>query len=248
MKCINCGANFQTADLKCPYCGTQNSIGEEWQKERKWHENRYQRILEELKEYGPAYVVNRIINKALIIAIVIFIVLTLVYLLPAFIQDISLLAKRTFLGYSINKQMEEYHESGQWDKLLDIVDEYDLFSTDSYTYTQAAILQRHYEDYLMHKMGFLDLSEEEKQEDDYYLEYAIRDSREVYFVSCGIYSEIDEENLPQIEKYRQEIHAFWKVTLGLTDEEIQYFTEEESISYEEMDEFVIKIKERKAWQ
>ena len=49
-------------------------------------------------------------------------------------------------------------------------------------------------------------------------------------------------------KICKKIVAFWKVTVGLTEDEIRYFSEEEYISYEEMDALILKIKERKAWQ
>ena len=248
MKCENCGADFKTADLKCPYCGTQNIIGEEWKKERNWYEKQYQKVLAELKAYGFPYVANRIMNKALIILGIVFAVLILVYAVPAIVSDTSLVVKKTLYKGTIEKQMKEYHESGQWDELLKVVDEYDMYSTETYAYTQAAIMQRHYQEYLMNKMAFLDMTEEEKQEDSYYLEYAIRNSREVYWVNCGIYSELDPKNAQQHVLYQEEIIAFWKVTLGLTEDEVRYFSEEEYISYEEMDALTLKIKERKAWQ
>lgn len=33
MKCKNCGAHYQTEELKCPYCGTENMTGQEWKEE-----------------------------------------------------------------------------------------------------------------------------------------------------------------------------------------------------------------------
>lgn len=248
MKCENCGADFQTADLMCPYCGSQNVIGYEWKKERNWYEKRYQKLLAELKAYGLPYVANRIMNRALVILGIVFAVLILVYTVPAIVSDVSLQMNKAIHKGSIEKQMKEYHESGQWDELLKVVDKYDVYSSETYVYTQAAIMQRHYQEYLMNKMAFLDMSEEEKQEDSYYLEYAIRNSREVYWVDCGIYSDLAKENEKQHKIFQEEIRSFWKVTLGLTEEEIQCFSEEEYISYEEMDEFILQIKERKAWQ
>lgn len=248
MKCVNCGADFSTADLKCPYCGTQNEIGEAWKKERNWYEKQYQKMLAELKAYGVPYVANRIMNKALVIMGIVFVILILIYAVPAIVSDVSLLAKRTLHKSTIEKEMKEYHQSGQWDELLKVVDEYDMYSSETYAYTQAAILQRHYQDYLMNKMAFLDMTEEEKQEDSYYLEYAIRDSRDVYWVDCGIYSDLDPQNVKQHKLFQEEIVTFWEVTLGLTEDEIRYFTEEDYISYDEMDALILKIKERKAWQ
>lgn len=248
MKCVNCGADFQSADLKCPYCGAQNVIGEEWKKERSWHEKRYQQILAELKSNGFEYVANRILNKALVILGIIFVLLSFICVLPSVIEDLSLQVNKVIHKTAIEKEMKAYHETGQWDKLLKIVDEYDMYGAENYVYTQAAIMQNEYQNYLMKKMTFLDMSEEEKQRDSYYLNYAIRYSYKVYWVDCGIYSELDSQNIKKHELFSEEIVSFWKVTLGMTEEELQYFMENEHIKNKEFDDLVLKIKERKAWQ
>lgn len=248
MKCNNCGADFQTADLKCPYCGTQNIIGEEWQKERNWYKNQYEKILEDVKCNGPMYVANTLLNKALIILLICMIVITLIYLLPSIWHDVSMAGQKAILGTSIKKQLEEYHEAGDWENVRILMDQYEMYGSDNYTYTQAAIMQRNYNEYLRHKMMFMDLSEEEKLEDDYHLKYSIRESMNVYFVNCGIYSDLDPENAAQHKVFQEEIMSYWRNMLGMTEEEINDILENDYISYSEIDELVIKIKERKAWQ
>lgn len=248
MKCNNCGADFQTADLKCPYCGTVNEIGEDWQKERAHYKNQYERILQELKIYGPMYVANKIVNKALVIFVIATVVLTLVYALPAIFEEASLGVKKALAGDRIEKQMAEYHKAGQWDDLRIYMDEYDMYSSDHYVYTQAAILQRYYNDYQMYKMKFMDLSEEEKQEDDYYLEQSIDDALEVYFVNCGSYRELQPENEAKLAEFQAEIEEYFRYMLGITEEEFAHILEEEYIYSDEMEDLIAKIKERKAWQ
>ena len=41
MKCKNCGAQYKTRELKCPYCNTENIIGKIWQSERSQAEMEY---------------------------------------------------------------------------------------------------------------------------------------------------------------------------------------------------------------
>lgn len=248
MKCVNCGADFQTSDLKCPYCGTQNLIGEEWKKERNFHENRYQRILKELKEYGPFYVINKILNISLMIAVAIFVVLTCIYATPSIVKEGSIEIKKRLYKGQINKQLQEYHETGKWDKLLQVMDEYELYGEDNYTYSQAAIIYRNYQNYLIDKMIFLDFTEEEKEEDDYHLEFAIKNSIKAFDIDSTTYEEIDPENESQLKRYQDEIRCFWENTLGFTEDEIRSLETEEYLSYEELDELVLKAKERKAWK
>lgn len=248
MKCINCGADFQTADLKCPYCGTVNEIGADWQAERVHYKNQYEKILQEIKAYGPMYVANKIVNKALVIFAIAMAVLTFVYMLPAIFEDVSLWAKRTAAGNLIEDKMEEYHKEGQWNDLRILMDEYQMYSSEYYVYTQAAILQRQYNDYQMYKMKFMDLSEEEKQEDDFYLEQSIDDALDVYFVNSGSYHELQPENEAKIAEFQAEIEEYLRYMLGITEEEFAYILEEEYIYSDEMEDLIMKIKERKAWQ
>lgn len=248
MVCKNCGANFQTADLKCPYCGTENSIGYEWQEERNRYENLYENISKNVKENGPMYVATNIINRAVKILLIISVALTILCLIPSVGESLGMGMKHMIGGVSVKNQLKEYHETGQWHELLMLVEEYSLFGKDNYVYSQAAIMQRNYEEYMLNKLEFLELSEEEKIEDDYCLERSIKASMDVYFVKCGIYSELEDENVKQHEKYKQEIEIYWRAMLGMTEEEVSYLTENKYLSSDEMDEMINKIKERKAWQ
>lgn len=248
MKCNNCGANFQSADLECPYCGSRNVVGEEWQQERNWAKKLYEDTLRKFREEGVVYVLNSILNKAIKILGIVILVGFLLYLIPMIFSEVAFKINKSIQLEQVVAKMQEYHENGEYKALEQIMDEYDMFGKEYYVYSQSAILYRNYQDYMIHKMTFLDLSQEEKIEDDYHLEYILKDSMDVYLVNCGIYDDLREENRMQYEVYKQEIENCWKKLLALTDEEIQYMVEEEYLYSDEWDRYVANIKERKAWQ
>ena len=62
MTCKNCGGNYRTRELICPYCRTENVLGHLWLAKRKEAEEEYNRTAHTLREklLSP-YVFHRII-------------------------------------------------------------------------------------------------------------------------------------------------------------------------------------------
>lgn len=249
MKCINCGANFQTEELQCPYCGSKNIIGEEWEKERTSSKNFYERMRQQFYKEGLVYTCNKILNKAILILMIALFATFILYLLPSLTQEGSLAIKKKLLSNQIEKQMEAYHSAGEWDELERYMSEYDMFGKDTYAYTQAAFIARDYRKYMMEYMDFLDMSEEEQlDEENYQLEYVLRYSHQVVHVDCGIYDELCSENEEMYQIYRKKILDLWKGSLGLTDEEIDFLLENDYLYMEDEERYLAIIRERQAWK
>ncbi|MBQ2705548.1 MAG: hypothetical protein IJF60_01900 [Agathobacter sp.] len=249
MKCINCGANFQTEELRCPYCGSKNVIGEEWEKERVSSKSFYERMREQFYKEGIAYTCNKILNKAILILVIALFGTVILYILPSLTQEGSLAIKKKVLSNQIEKQMEEYHSAGDWDGLERYMSEYDMYGEETYVYTQAAFLARDYRKYMMNYMDFLAMSEEEQlEEDNYELENVLQYSHEVVHVNCGIYDELCSENEEMYQIYRKKVLDLWKGGLGLNDEEIDFLLENDYLYMEDEDRYLEIIKERQAWK
>lgn len=248
MKCNNCGANFQTDELQCPYCGSRNIVGEEWQRERNLSQNFYEEMKRNFYEHGVLYVIDKVLNKALLLLFVAFIIVFILYMFPSMVEEGILDIKKAILKDQIIGQMEEYHQSGEWDKLEVYMSEYDMFEKENYVYCQAAIMERYYQDYMQEFMQYIELPEEEQEEGDYYIERFLRDSRDLYRADCGIYDDLRSANKEKHEQYKEEVLIFWKVSLGLTEEEIQFLIEEDYLYMEDEERYVEIIKERKAWK
>ncbi len=248
MKCNNCGANFQTEELRCPYCGSENIIGEEWERERASSKSLYERMKAEFYNHGIVYTINKLLNKTLIILTIAFIVLLFINIMPGIFEAGTLSLKKALFKDQIMGQMEEYHASGEWDKLERYMSEYDMFGEENYVYCQAAIMERDYQEYMCSFMQYIELSEEDQDRYDYYLERAIDSSRDLYRADCGIYDELQSENWTKHKEYQEGVMRFWKASLGLTEEEIQFLIEEDYLYMEDEERYVAIIKERKAWE
>lgn len=248
MKCKNCGANYKTRELKCPYCNTENIVGKIWQAERSQAELDYEN---EKKKIGKIllspYMINRLLNRTILILtglyIVSFAIIVLVFILSEPLER---------LYNSVNKekieaQMAEYYDAGEYEKLDVYMEEEFVDPQEYYTYTQATLLTYDYNKYMECRLGFQALSEEEKLTDDYYLKYALKNSVDVYNLECGIYSEPDEKNRELYEMYQKDIMAYWVGTLGLTNEEVATLIQIEYSFDEEMDRIIQDIKERRCW-
>ena len=79
MKCKNCGAQYKTREVKCPYCNTENLIGKIWQTERTQAELDYEAEKKKLgKILRSSYMEDRLLTRAILILIGLYIASVLV--------------------------------------------------------------------------------------------------------------------------------------------------------------------------
>lgn len=246
MQCKNCGANYKTRELMCPYCSTENIIGKIWKAKRTEAELEYERERKALGKKYSVYVIDRVLNRAIIISILLFILLIVGVFVVSFVQE-------TYRGYrneakqdEIIDKLEEFYEAGRFGEMDDYLYEEGIEGDAYYPYLQITSINYRYESYLNCKYTFLDMTYEEQMEDDYYLEYAIKNSIDVYTMEFGVFSELDPRNEEVYASYKKEIESFWKCIVGFTDEDIAYITDEENrfLSSADIDRFVTKAKER----
>ena len=73
MKCENCGAEYGARELKCPYCGTKNLTGAQWQQEEEHAQQRMRQEKSWAIRKAPIYVVNRVANVILLVSLALFV-------------------------------------------------------------------------------------------------------------------------------------------------------------------------------
>lgn len=249
MKCKNCGANYRTRELVCPYCGTQNLIGHIWMVQRSEAELEYERARKEAGKWGSAYVANRVLNRILLIGALIFFALMCLCFLAYGAEQTYIHIYKTSRTEEITDTMERYYQAGDFRELYRYMSKHELFGDEYYAYSQAALYHTVYEEYLVNSCKFLYLDEEQKQNDVYYLRKALQESAKVYCLDCGLYSALDEKNRELYEERKQEMLAFWQGTLGLTGEELAPLMDTENYAkYEDIERLSETAKERRAWQ
>ena len=238
MKCKSCGGAYLTKELKCPYCGRENSLGKRWKLQRAKAEKEYEKARVETGRKISLYSVDKILNRVCLV-LVICIILSVGFV---FVYDKIIAIRNDVMKDKYEIIMQEYFESGDYKALDDFMDEKQIELTEYYTYTQATLLYNSYESYITYKCRFMEMSPEEKQKDDYCIQHALKKSVDVYLVECGIYSELATENQAQYDVYAEEIMSFWIGSLGLTKAEIEEMTDDSYLTEEEENRLTQKIR------
>jgi len=246
VKCKNCGANYKTKELKCPYCNTENLIGKIWQTERTQAELDYEAEKQKVgKVLLSPYMAERLLNRAIIILIGLFIasflVIVIVVILSGPIEKLIFKMNQE----EIEAQMEEYFTAGEYDKLDAYMEENFVESKDYYAYTQVTLMMFDYDSYMNHRLQFELLSKEEQLEDDFHLKYALKDSLDVYLCAWGNYREVDDRNAELFESMQKEIKAYWLGELMLTENEIEELIAVDYSSEIDEEKYMNLIKERR---
>lgn len=226
MKCKNCGGEYKTKELKCPYCATENLLGKLWSIQRSEAEITYEKERKRVGKYLTSpYMLNRLVSRGLVILVSLFLLVFVGAFLFFYGEEVYKNLSYKWNKEKIEAQMQVYYENGDWELLDDYMEEHVIDRTQYYTYMQAVVLHDNYQRYLEYRLKYNDLSETKKLEDDYYLESAIEYSARVYNLDCGIYDELDEKNRSLYETYQREILAYWIGELALTEEEIELVIE-----------------------
>ena len=245
MKCKNCGANYKTIELKCPYCRTENIIGKLWMAERSEAELEYERQRKAVGKKSSVYVIDRILTRSIWITLFAIVLLFVGMYAYAVIADKVILFVNDVNKDKIEATLKEYYENEEYEQMYNYINEKQLERDDYYGYVQAGLVNFYYNEYLNSKYAFLSMTPEEQLKDTYQLNYALRNSVMVYWFDLGVYEEVDTMNKELYEKYRKEMLSFWIGTLKLTEEEVRYFTEENKYVYSDyIDALVVKVKER----
>lgn len=248
MKCKNCGGNYRSTELICPYCGTENLLGRMWAAQKSEAEKEYEQVqMATGKAFSP-YVMNRILNRMLVITIGIVLLSIVIVIAAAFVRSAKTAYNQKHHGAEMKAQLEQYYADGEFGQMYQYLSENELFGVeDYYAYNQIALLYYNYDRYLTEKMTFLGMTPEKQQEDTFNFEYSIRDSQDVYTLDEGIYSELDSRNEAQYKEWCQEILAYWKGTLGMTDDEVALLAEDDWSKSVEIDALIGTVREREAW-
>lgn len=249
MKCKNCGAVYKTVELKCPYCNTENIVGRLWKVQKSEAEKEYvQKSIKTGLKFSP-YIIDRVLTRANMIVIAMYVLFFIGVVAYFFMHQVLQDWSNKINKDSIMGTLQEYYDNEEYAKLYEYINDkelYDGYLDDDYyyKYMQAALLNKDYESHKSFMMEYLDLSDEKRKEDDFYLEYSIINSLDVYTLDCGVYSELVPENKELYEKYKKEIYAFWVGTLGMTEKDIEYITDEYVDFYDDtFDEMVNRFKE-----
>lgn len=250
MKCKSCNGQYKTKELVCPYCGTENLLGKLWCVQRSEAELAYEKERENVKkQIVSPYMLNRLVNRCLIMLAILYIAFFTIFVGGAYVI-FKLQGKTKMVSNDINKeevekQMETFFEAGDLSELEFNMSEKDVEPSEYYTYTQATKIWNSYSRYMENRLFYDNWNEEDVKSLDYYLEFILEESVEVYTCDYGAYSELDENNEELYQMCKKEIMAYWVGTLKLTEEEIQSLITQEHSDSDEIDKLMENIIERR---
>lgn len=248
MKCKNCGANYRTKELKCPYCGTENVIGRIWLIERDTVRQEYEEAYEETVKRSRLYVFDKILNRIILVSLGLVPVCVLLAALALGGYRVYREIYKKVHAEEISRTVEEYYEAGQYWELYQYMNDCDVLGSQYDPYGQAAFMGFDYEFYKNTALYFLSLSEEEKQEDEYFLDAAICFSHDVYSLNGGLYDELSPQNRELYRQNQEDVMAFWRGTLGMTEEEAAFLAERKQVESSDIRELVEAVRARRAWE
>lgn len=248
MKCKNCGANYKTRELKCPYCGTENMVGRIWLMERDDVSREYEETKEKVRKKSRLYVADKVLNRILLILVLFS---CCFFLLAAAAVGLGSLYGKIYRQVhreELQRTMEEYYQAGEYKELYDYMSKYQMFGQETYQYSQAAFMGFDYDNFKSNSLSFLSQDEEKKQEDHYLLEYTLRCAHRVWHLDMGMFSELDSGNEMILKENKIDVLAFFRGMLGMTEEEISILTDNEDFpDTEVLEELVEGIMERRSW-
>ncbi len=251
MKCANCGGNYKTSELICPYCNTENAIGRMWKAQRTEAELQYEAARKEAGKKASPYIIDRVLSRIMFSLIIVGAIVLLCAMLYFLGKDIYISSYQKFNKDKIEKQLDQYYQNYDFEGMEAYMDKYDLFFSEEtyYEYRQVVIMYRDYQSYLEQKYKLLCMTATELDEaTNYYeLDMAVGNSASICRAEFGIYDEVHERNQALWKQYTDEIMVFWKATLGLTQEEIDWLLSEDNFYGEFDDEQLKTIIDRRAW-
>ena len=248
MKCKNCGGDYRTRELICPYCGTENLVGRLWMAQRTEAELEYEAYRREVGKRVSPYVINRVFGRIAVLmaglCILTFVGAVIVLLTAQIMHQFAV--KRVDMEEK-QQQMETLYQENRLPELYAYMSAYDLIGESQYVYSQAVILNFDYENYRSHLLEFLELPEDRKQQDDYYLSYCIRWGTDVYQCRLGSYYALADENRSLYESYCDDIRDSFVYAMGMTPEEADEILTSDTADYQTYDALAKTLIERGAY-
>lgn len=204
MKCPNCGGEVSVNDIKCPYCGTPNPEGIQFQAEvhRRRSFNGYLR--DKIKEQMQMPLMQRILNLSIFFLILLLLIQLLMSLGLYLLSEGNVLAG-LHRPKDYEEQMAQMYESGSYGELYDFMDRYGLEGEDYSEYMQMCLIHNSYQEFLYHSMNCMEALEQGVVPDDYHLRYAIESAEDLLNLHIPAYPDVYPENQDNLEHYCQEV-------------------------------------------
>lgn len=223
MKCKNCGANYSSRELFCPYCNTPNRVGQLREMQRERAQLDYDTAAEETVPQLRKKMCNRVFNRVLLIEAVLLVLYFAGVFLTFFVQDSWLQLKKKTHHAEMLTTMETMYAEQRFAELYFYMQENDLigYGNQEYrAYTEISFLDYDYRRFLEARMRFY-------QEQDELQPYTV--SNVLQAINGLLFqreTDLTEQNAALYAEYVREASVFARSVLGLTDQQLQLLSQD----------------------
>ena len=219
MKCKNCGANFPTKEVCCPYCGTLNPKGKRWadrmdQAEREYRETREQ-VIKEL----PLQAAYRVAGRVRTILAAILGVILLGMVLWALLSNYGGKLRNRVQRERLETRMAELYGQERFGELYKLMNDRELMGQDYYAYSQMCLIHYGYSEFCQSRMELLQGKVREEYLDST-IERLLSRAGELLVLDISAYPELAPENQQVYDRYCLDVTTFLRTMLAMTEEEV----------------------------
>ena len=218
MKCKNCGANYPSRELACPYCGTANPMGRMQKQQRERAEADYEMASTTTVSQVRRTMCNRVLNRTLLVEGILFALVFLGACATFIFQDFMLDVQKKRHGSEMQAHIEELYEQERFSELFGYMMDYELMGPETYEYSQIALLYYDYQDFVQSRFDyFYELGNLSR----YTPESLIRNMHRIlHRDEFSAYAELTEKNKVYYEQYVRDVETFAQAVLGFDDAQL----------------------------
>lgn len=248
MICKKCGYDYPAKELKCPYCGEVNPLGEKWKSEENLARKETLLTKARVIHSMPLYVADKVMN---VILLVITAVTALTFLVLAIVFGLEGIHITRQHNQASVQEAEELLVAEDYTGLYDYLKSHQVYGQEGFKkYTERVRL---YDDYhaflrdLFQIQQVLDWPTGQQMHPNW-VKYVLLDGKDILEMETDFsYRGLEyEENKEYYDDMKQDVSAALLGTLEMTEEELADLMGMERDS-EEMDELIRRIFERKGW-
>lgn len=248
MICSKCGYDYPAKELKCPYCGEENRLGMEWQKEEDTTRKEALKTKARVLHSMPLYVSNKVVNIILIIVVELIVLMFVAAFTLSYIEDRHIEKQRKLASAETAEKIFLEKDSAALERYLD---EYEVYGQEGYEkYTEFVQIGTAYEEFLRWNMR---LHQKQDWKTDgtphvYEVEALLEEANNILMQSDYRVNSIEfEENQQYMEEIQQNVTVSLMDNFDMSEQEIEDFTQMDDYS-EEFEAVVKSIFDREGWE
>ena len=222
MICKKCGYDYPAKELKCPYCGEPNPLGEKWRNEENLARKEALLAKAKIIHSMPLYVADKVMNVILLVVVAVTAITILVLAIGVGLEDIHITCQRNRASV---QEAEELLAAEDYTGLYDYLHSYEVYGQEEFEkYTERVRL---YDDDQAFMRDLFRIQEvldwpAGQQMHPNWVKYVLLDGKDILEMETDFsYRGLEyEENKEYYDDMKQDVAAALLGTLEMTEEEL----------------------------